>query len=295
VQGPLLQRRAGQAAGAGGRYLSGAGDQVIARDGGVRGDDPVQAELDREVGDRVDVGVGEIRRHLDQQRHAAGAGAVQGRPHGGQQRPQPRRRLQVAQPGRVRRADVDHEIVSDPGEQPRALRVVDRRRRLRHGPGLADVDSDRFVTGPAPAQPPGHGGRAVVIEPHPVHQGPVGGQPEQPGPGIAALRAGGHGADLDEREAQGPQRARPQAVLVEARRQPQRPGQVQPEGRHPQHGVAGRQPAAQQPGDAGHGGGRAEQAEAQPVRQLGRQAPEHAHEQQLVHVTPGDHGEDPAR
>lgn len=58
-----------------------------------------------------------------------------------------------------------------------------RRHRRRGDLGLADVDPDRDV-GPLPRQPDRQRARAEVVEPHPVQQSPVRGQPEQAGPGL---------------------------------------------------------------------------------------------------------------
>src|SRR5262249_19719319 len=100
LQGALLEGGAGEAAGLGGEGRRGG--QALAGDGGVGGDDAVQAEFDGEVGDGVDVLVGEIGGDLDEEGDPAGGdGAVRGLADGGQQRPQGLGGLEVAQPGGV--------------------------------------------------------------------------------------------------------------------------------------------------------------------------------------------------
>ena len=128
VERARLERRAGEAAGAERGDVGVGRREAGARDRGVRGDDAVEAELEREVGDRVDVGVGEVGRDLDEQRDAAHRrGEVARGAHRGEQRAQLVDRLQVAQAGRVRRADVDDEVVGERRERLRAARVVGER------------------------------------------------------------------------------------------------------------------------------------------------------------------------
>jgi hypothetical protein len=281
-------RRAGQAARPGGADLFLGAGQVIAGHGCVRGDDAGQPELHGQVGDRVDVLVGQIGRDLDQQRKRRPAGGPgQSVANGGEHLAQPAGGLQIAQPGGVRRAHVHHEVVGRAGQQPCALGVVGGGRGFRHHLGLADVRADRQAVGAAGAAgaQAGRGrGGAVVVEPHPVDQRPVGGQPEQPGPRVARLRPGGHGAHLDEREAERTERVWGQRILVEARGQPERPGQIAPECVHPQRRIGRAEPPAQEPGRSRDRRGRADDPEAQPVRGLGRHPPEHQPEQQVVHA-----------
>ncbi len=283
MQGARRERRTGQAARPGRADLGGAAGQVVAGQGGVGGDDAGQPELHGQVRDRVDVLVGQVGRDLDQQRDLAAAGPGGRLTYGGQHRAQPGGGLQVAQPGSVRRADVDHEIVDLACQQTRAQGVIRGGLGLRHRPGLADVRPDREAAASAGAQPGGGRGGAVVVEAHAVDQCPVGGQPEQPRPGVARLRPGGHGSHLDEGEAQHAQRVGRERVLVEARREPERAGQVAAECPHPQHRVGRAEPAAQQPGRPGNHGGRADQTEPEPVRGLGPHPPQEQREQQVVH------------
>ena len=78
--------------------------QAVAADRGVGGDDAVQAERERQVGDREHVVVGEVGGDLDQQRHAGRSRVTSSAraAHGAQQRLEPLDRLQVAQARGVR-------------------------------------------------------------------------------------------------------------------------------------------------------------------------------------------------
>ena len=112
--------------------------------------------------------------------------------------------------------------------------------------GLADVDPDRYV-GPVAGQPVGQFGGAVIVEPHPVEQGAVGGQPEQPRSRVARLGVRGDRTDLGVAETQCAPSVEPGAVFVEAGGQAQRAGEMHPEYRAGQHRVDRRQPTAQSP------------------------------------------------
>ena len=78
LEGPLAQHRSGQPAGAGRLDRGAVGAQgVRTLDGRVRRADAVEAELEHEVGDRVDVVVGQVGRDLDDERDPrAAAGSV---------------------------------------------------------------------------------------------------------------------------------------------------------------------------------------------------------------------------
>ena len=305
-------RRTGRRAGRG--DLGRVADQAGPADGGVGGDDSVQAEFGREVRDRVDVAVGQVWRDLDEQWHPSGASWLPGRPagnviergaHRGQQRPQRRDRLKVPQAGRIRRTDVDHHVVGYRGHQPGAGHVVRDRLVRRSGLGLADVHPDDDRTSPTPAQraPPApsaawvtrapaiaapsqllrRGRRTRVVEAHPVHHRPVRGQPEHPRPRVTRLRVRRHRTDLNEREAERAERVRAAGVLVEPGGQPQRPGQVQPERPHPEDRIPRREPAPQQPRPTGHRARRADQPEPGRVRGLGRKPPQQHPVHHLIH------------
>ena len=82
----------------------------------------------------------------------------------------------------------------------------------------------------ARGEPRQHDRRAVVVEAEPVDDRVVGVETEQARARIAGLRARRHGADLDEAEAEPQQRVRHLGILVEAGREADRIGEIQPEG-----------------------------------------------------------------
>jgi len=263
------QRRPGQAARPGRRDLGRRAGQSLPGHRGVGRDDPVKTELDGQVRDRVHVRVGQVRRDLDQQRHAPPpARCIQRRTHRHQHRPQPAGRLQVTQPWRVRRADVDHHVVRHPGHRPRAGRVVGRGLGFRHHARLADIHPDYGTLPTRIPQLSRRRGGPGVIEPHPVDQRPVRGQPEQPRLGVPRLGLRGHRADLHEPEPQRGQPARPERVLVEPCRQPERAGKLQPQRPHPQHRLPRPQPPPEQPRRPRHPRDPADQPEGPQVRRL---------------------------
>ena len=135
-------------------------------------------------------------------------------------------------------------------------------------------------------QPGGQRRRAVVVEPHPVDQRPLGREAEHPRLRVARLRPRGHRADLDEPEPEGRQPDDPLAVLVEPGRQPERAGEVQPERPHPQRRVARRENPPQRKGHPGHRGGRPDQPEPGPVGRLGRQPSQQNRVNRPVHRRP---------
>ena len=95
------------------------------------------------------------------------------------------------------------------------VQVVLFRRLVGRGLRLPDVDADRDrAVGVGEAVPDEVG--AVVVEPHPVDEGAVLGEPVQSGPRVAGLGLGGDAADLDVAEAERRQRGRDLGVLVEA-------------------------------------------------------------------------------
>ena len=259
--------------------------QPGARDRGVGGDDAVEPELEREIGDRVDVGVGQVRRDLDQQRHAAGRRREVARgAHGGQERAELVDRLEVAEAGRVRRADVDHEVVGVRGEPPGAVGEVGDRLGLGDAPGLADVGADR--AGAAMCEPARRGRGAVVVEAHAVDQRAIAGQPEHPGPRVAGLRLGGDRADLDEAEAEREQRAHAPGVLVEPGGEPERAGQLAAERVDAElGGTRGAQPL-ERARDAGQHDRGPQQRERHAVGRLRREPPQHEPVQQAIHPLP---------
>src|SRR6202012_5179143 len=103
--------------------------------------------------------------------------------------------------GCVRRADIDHEVCGVRPDLSGAVPVVVSGVGGRRDCGLADVDPDGDV-GTVAGQPGGQCGGAVVVEPHPVEQGTVGGQPEEARGRVTRLRLRGDGADFGVAETQ---------------------------------------------------------------------------------------------
>ena len=219
-----------------------------ASDGGIGGDDAVQAQVQRQAGDVVDVLIAEVRGDLDQQRNVAAGRFVCFLPHGRQQRPQGLHVLQQPEPRRVRGADVDHEVVGGRREAAGADEVVLHGVLELHHLALADVHADHGTDlgvpalqgGPGGLEPGRHGGGAVVVESHPVDDGPVLDEPEQPRLLVAGLGLAGDGADLDVAEAEFGQGLDAVAFLVEAGGEAERRRERQAEGRGLQRRAAGR-------------------------------------------------------
>ena len=213
-------------------------DQSVARHRRVGGDDAGEPEFDGQVGDLVDVGVGQVRRDLHQHWRRGL------RPDRGQDGAQRLHGLQVAQARRVRRADVDHQERGQRADQACALGVVGDGVLGRGHLGLADVHPDRHVGG-VPGQPQREFARSVIVEPHPVEQGLVVGQPEHPRLRIAGLGLRGHRADLGVAETQRAPGVQARAVLVEPGGQADRAGKPDAEHRALQHRIRRCQPPGQ--------------------------------------------------
>ena len=236
---------------------AGSDGEPGAADRGVRGDQPVQPEAGREVGDREHVVVGQVGGDLDQQRHPVVGDRVGPPAYRLEERTQPVDRLQRPQPRGVGRGHVHHEVVGVRRQQPRALLVVRLDRRLValvHHLRLPDVDPHhhpcppsrrrwRAESAPMARRVGADGGRtgretagddlgAVVVEAHPVDDRPVGGEPEEPRLRVAGLGLAGDRADLDVPEAERRERVDADGVLVEAGGQPERVREGQSERVH---------------------------------------------------------------
>ena len=263
---PLGEDGAGQPACAGSADRRSRGQQPVGPgDRGVGGADAVEAELERKVCDGVDVVVGEVGGDLDQQRHAAAGIAFSHALDRGEQRTELGDRLQVAETGRVGRRHVDDEIARKRREQPGTLDVVgDGVLGLDHL-GPADVDADD--RGPASllltesVQPCRDHGGAFVVEAHSVDDCAVVDEAEEPWPGIARLRAGCDGADLDVPESEGQQPGNRARVLVETGGKAERVRELDAHDRAGYVGLADCQPRGETAG--------ADRGEAPFVRLLG--------------------------
>src|SRR5690606_31853706 len=138
------------------------------------------------------------------------------------------RRLQRAQARRVRRRDVDDEIVSDVFQRLERIEVVARRLLLRGVFVFSEVEPQGAGTEAEPGVAARGGGGARVVEAHAVDEGARARQPEEARPGIARLRTRGDGPDLHGAEAER-EKARGQAVaLVESRGDPDRGWKIEP-------------------------------------------------------------------
>ena len=168
----------------------------------------------------------EIGRDLDEQR-PAGLGLVARGDHPQDQVVKRIAPLQVAQAGRVRRRNVDGQIVGERGEGLDAEHIVlDPVGRVPVG---ADVDADHpdRAAGRLPQEARPRPLEAVVVEAQAVDDGRVLPQAKQARPGVAVLRLRRQRADLDEAEAELQHRARDFGVLVEAGGKPERIGKSQ--------------------------------------------------------------------
>ncbi len=254
------------------------GVQPRPRDRGVGGDDAGQPQLHREIGDRVDVLVGQVRRDLHEHRD------VHGVEHGLQQRAQRLDGLQIPQARRVGGTDVDDEEVRQRAQQPGARGVVARCVLGRDDLRLADVGADRHVAATVTEVVGGIAG-AVVVEAHPVDQGPVVGQPEQSRGRVSGLRLRGDGADLGEAEAQRTPRVDTRRVLVEAGGQAHRGREVDAERRGAQRGIVDDEHLRDQRADRREARDEPHRREREMVDAF-RGDPEHQTKKQVVHESP---------
>ena len=175
LEAPGQQRRAGQPA------LT-----EVVRDRRVHRDDAVETELGHEVGDRVDVVVGRGRGRSSRAagRARPGACAVGCGSDRHEDRAQLLDGLQVAQAGRVRRGDVDHEVVRE------RARAAARSSRSPAGASSTGVTLLLPMFTPTTHAAPGRRGAqptqprrdrrgALVVEAHPVAHGPLVEHPPQ--------------------------------------------------------------------------------------------------------------------
>ena len=140
--------------------------------------------------------------------------------------------LQIAQPRRVRRGNVDGDIARhrrEPLDQPHI--IGDAVGRVFVGP---DIDADNAAGIGPRREPAQHGLGALRVEAEPVDHPLIGVKAEDPRPRVAPLRQRRDGAGFDKAEAQAQQRIRHLGILVEPRRHADRIGKIQPEGAHRQ-------------------------------------------------------------
>src|SRR5690606_38177388 len=130
--------------------------------------------------------------------------------------------LQVAEAGRVRRGDVDRQIVGERRKHADARDIV-RGAVVAVAIG-ADIDAED-ASGLAPVEALGEGLVTLIIEAQAVDERAVARQPEKPRQRIARLGERRDGADFDEAEAEAEELVGDGAVLVEAGGKTDRIGQ----------------------------------------------------------------------
>ncbi len=126
------------------------------------------------------------------------------------------RLLELTQPGRVRRRDVDGEVIGERREDLHELLVVIGGPLQRRGLLLADVDPEHQTRFARPAKLIRDIGRAATRKTHPVDHRSSIHQPEDPRLRVARLRQRRHRPDLDMTETEGGETPPTLAVLVVA-------------------------------------------------------------------------------
>ena len=197
-----------------------AGREPVAGQGGVGGDHPGRAPGQADLQQLGDRRLGQVRGDLHQ--HAACV------PQPGRASSASRcaRSCSARRPGRVRRADVDREVVAVRDAAPGSeVEVVLDRLVQRGHLGLAEADAQRHPerAGAARASRAARAAAPALLKPIRLITASLSRQPEQPGPVVARLGVRGDRADLDEAEARAP--ARPAAPRRSCPcRRPARPG-----------------------------------------------------------------------
>jgi acetyl esterase/lipase len=265
----LEQRRARQASGLAAMRRA---ETVRPGDGGVRHDQGVYAMRQRRLDDVLDLAGFEVRRHL--QEHRLGCGLR--RHHAprlgqaAQELVQRRAALQGAQARRVGRGDIDREIVRQTPQPPEPRHIVgDAILGVLVGP---DVGPDHARPAAPVRQALGEGLHPSVVEAHAVDDRAIPTQPEQPRLGIAGLRQGRDRAAFHEAEPGFEHRIGDLGVFVEARRQTDAVGQLQPGDLGRQHGVAAAGRMRSQPGLQGLDGQAVCALRIEPAQRRGGQA-----------------------
>jgi len=194
--------------------------EVGAADRRVADDQRIDPAIDRGAGDVVDLRRVEIGRDLEEQRRRAPRGDA-----GGDEVAQRRAMLQIAQAGGVGAADIDRDVIRDRRGVGDAVDVI--------GDAVggvlvrADIDAENAVAlGCARARQ--RGGQAAIIEPHPVDDRAILDQAKQAGLRVARLGQRGERAHLDTAEAQAEPAGNGAGILVDARREADGVGEVDP-------------------------------------------------------------------
>ncbi len=151
---------------------------------------------------------------------------------------QPVAALQLAQARRVRRRDVDRDVVGQRVERAQAGDIVgDRIGAVAIG---ADIDAERPGQRAQPLEPGAHRLETVVVEAHPVDQGLLAGRRNRRGFGLPAC---GRGVTVPTSTKLKPRPKRPGdglGVLVEARGEAERVGEIEPQEPGPEPGRSGK-------------------------------------------------------
>ncbi len=199
----------------------------FAADRGVGGDHAVHPMAQQCVANVGDLVIVQVRRDLQHHRHIALVlvGQALLRPaQRAEQAIQFARALQLAQVLGVRRRDIDRHIAGVRVDTLQTVQVVVDGALDRRVGVLADVQAQHAAR-LAPLRRLHIADEridAAVVEAHAIDQRTRRRQPEHARPRIARLRARRHGAHFDEAEAERAQRIDVGAVLVQARRQPDR-------------------------------------------------------------------------
>ena len=214
----------------------------IARHRGVGGDHAGHAVVPQRGGDQLDLGVIQVGRDLDEQRHiATGLAAVLLRQlglavlQGAQQRVQCRIALQRAQVLGVGAADVDGDVVGKRVHAVQPQQVVAGCVGDGRAGVFADVQADdaaRSAKGMGPLDVGHKACQARVVKAQAVDQRIFLRQAEHARLRVAGLGPRRDGAHLDKAEAHGAQAIDAPAVFVQPRRQADAVGKAQARHRH---------------------------------------------------------------
>ena len=189
---------------------------------GVRGDQSVEAAVEKCGGEIRYLLVGQIGRDLEEDGHAfrMAGGEVFLRFFQGIQQPRGGvGGLQIAETGGVRRGKVHRDVIRHRIGFFQAGEIIVGRILIRGVLVFPDVETDGAGEGLVGADVGDARVDARVVEAHAVDDCLVGDEPEQARLGIPRLRTRRDRADLDEAEAEPPERVDGVALLVEPRRE----------------------------------------------------------------------------
>ena len=242
----------------------------LTEDCGVGGDDAIEAELEGEGGQFIEVIVREIGGHFDEQWHAFSGGAPLERVTNlRQNRAQSLGTLQIAKARRIGRAHVDDAIIREWTEHARARRIVLRGLAVGCELGLSEVDADDRRAPPF-RETCRRRCRSAIVETQAIDECAIRRQSEESRLWVACLWLGGDGADLDKSEAERAEGIGCERVFVKARGESEGPWKLEPECAHNQAWGAWRECASAQCHHSGDRHRGAQAAERERVRGLSR-------------------------